>query len=206
MFIDVFEWLGLVAFAASGALVGVSKRLDLFGVCSVAAFTGVGGGVIRDVLLGITPPQALNSWPVLCVALTTALAVFALPPLFRRLRREVLVLDAIGMGFFASTGTAIALHHGAAGLAASLIGATTAIGGGVLRDVLVNEVPLLLRRDLYAVPALTGSGSVAIFHALHADGTAALIIGTLAAAGLRLLGLWRGWSLPKSRPHQTDSE
>jgi uncharacterized membrane protein YeiH len=197
--LEILQWVGLVAFAASGALVGVSKRLDLFGVCAVAAFTGVGGGVLRDVLLGITPPTSLSSWPVLGAVLGTALAVFALPPLFGRLRREVLILDALGMGLFASTGTAVALAHGALPLAACLVGATTAIGGGVLRDILVNEIPLLLHADLYAVPALVGSAMVAAAHAASMSGGLALIVGTVAATGLRLLALWRGWSLPKPR-------
>lgn len=199
MLIETLQWVGLVAFAASGALVGVAKDLDLFGVCAVAAFTGIGGGVLRDVLLGITPPTSLSRWTIVLAVLITGLAVFVVPPLFGRLRREVLILDALGMGLFASTGTAVALSHGATPLAASLIGATTAIGGGVLRDILVNEVPLLLHSDLYAIPALVGSAMVALLHSTPMSGSLALLLGTATASGLRLLALWRGWSLPKPR-------
>jgi uncharacterized membrane protein YeiH len=197
--LSILELVGIVAFAASGALVGVTKRLDIFGVCSVGVFTGIGGGIVRDVLLGVHPPSSLSSWPYFGTAALTSLVVFYLHEPLNRLRREILALDALGMGLFASTGTVIALENNASGLAATLIGATAAIGGGVIRDVLVNEVPLLLHKDLYAVPALLGAALVVTVSALGLSTNGALVVGTAFAAVFRLLALWRHWSLPGPR-------
>ncbi|MDJ0393962.1 trimeric intracellular cation channel family protein [Rhodococcus sp. G-MC3] len=196
MLVDVLGYVGIVAFAASGALIGVKKRLDLFGVCVVGITTGIGGGIIRDLLLGIHPPVSLDQWPNLTVAFASSLLVFVAHPVIDRVWRGVLLFDAFGMGLFASTGASIALANGGSSLSACLIGATTAVAGGVIRDVLVNEVPLLLRRDLYAVPALIGSTAVAVANGVGWAGNLGLIIGTVLATGLRLLALWRRWNLP----------
>ncbi|GAA4488776.1 TRIC cation channel family protein [Rhodococcus olei] len=202
MLLKVLEFVGVVAFAASGSLVAVSKRLDFFGVCLIGVFTAIGGGVLRDVLLGITPPTSLNTWKFFTTALLTSIVVFFAHAAVRRLRREILVLDAVGMGLFASSGATIALDHGASSQAAMLIGATTAIGGGVLRDILVNEMPLLLHRDLYAIPALIGSTVVVAWSALGLNLNTGLVVGTVSASVLRLLALWRKWNLPA--PRQVD--
>ncbi|MGW0041581.1 trimeric intracellular cation channel family protein [Rhodococcus sp. NPDC003348] len=199
MLLKVLELVGVIAFAASGALVAVTKRLDFFGVCLIGVFTAIGGGVLRDVLLGITPPTSLNTWKYFTTALVTSVVVFFAHAAVRRLRREILVLDAVGMGLFASSGATIALDVGASSQAAMLIGATTAIGGGVLRDILVNEMPLLLHRDLYAIPALIGSTVVVACAALGLTANAGLVIGTVSASVLRLLALWRKWNLPGPR-------
>ncbi|MDJ0360425.1 trimeric intracellular cation channel family protein [Rhodococcus sp. H29-C3] len=199
MLVDVLGYVGIAAFAASGALIGVRKRLDLFGVCVVGITTGVGGGIIRDLLLGIHPPTSLDRWPNLTVALVTSLLVFVAHTVIDRVWKGVLLFDAFGMGLFAATGATIALANGGSSLAACLIGVTTAVAGGVIRDVLVNEVPLLLRRDLYAVPALLGSAAVAVTEAIGWSENIGLVIGTVAATGLRVLALWRRWNLPIAR-------
>ncbi|MGB6071342.1 MAG: TRIC cation channel family protein, partial [Rhodococcus sp. (in: high G+C Gram-positive bacteria)] len=116
-----------------------------------------------------------------------------------KVRRGVLVLDAFGMGLFASTGATIALAAGGSALAGALIGTTTAVAGGVIRDVLVNEVPLLLHRDLYALPALLGATVVVFADVLALPENVGLIVGTLLATGLRLLALWRKWNLPLAK-------
>lgn len=199
MLLTVLELVGVVAFAASGALVGVTKRLDLFGVSLIGVFTAIGGGVLRDVLLGITPPTSLTTWKYFTTALVTSVVVFYAHAAVRRLRREILALDALGMGLFASSGATIALDVGASNQAAMLIGATAAIGGGVLRDILVNEVPLLLHRDLYAIPALIGSSVVVACAAAGLGSNVGLVVGTASASLLRLLALWRKWNLPGPR-------
>jgi uncharacterized membrane protein YeiH len=195
----ILELVGIAVFAASGALVGVTKRLDIFGVCVVGVFTALGGGIVRDVLLGIHPPTSLGSWPNLGTSFGMSLLVFFLHSTVGRLRREILVLDALGMGLFASTGAVIALDHGASPLASCLIGGTAAIGGGILRDVLVNEVPLLLQRDFYAVPALLGSALVVVVSEWGSGTDVALVVGTVFASALRVLALWRNWGLPGPR-------
>ncbi|QCQ90068.1 trimeric intracellular cation channel family protein [Rhodococcus sp. SGAir0479] len=199
MLLQILDLVGIAAFAASGALVGVSKRLDIFGVCVVGVFTGIGGGIVRDVLLGIHPPTSLTSWSLFGTAAATSVLVFFVHSALGRLRREILVLDAAGMGLFACTGAAIALDAGAGPLASALIGATTAIGGGILRDVLVNEVPLLLQRDLYAIPALLGAALVVAGTSAGLPHDAVLLVGTAVATALRLVALWRHWSLPGPR-------
>ncbi|MDH6283377.1 putative membrane protein YeiH [Rhodococcus sp. LBL1] len=199
MLLKILELVGIVAFSASGALVGVSKRFDIFGVVVVGVFTGIGGGIVRDLLLGIHPPTSLTSWPLFGTAAATSAIVFFVHSALGRLRREILVLDALGMGLFASTGATIALEAGAGPLASALIGATAAIGGGILRDVLVNEVPLLLHRDLYAIPALLGSALVVAGTSVGMTYNAVLVLGTVVATTLRLVAMWRRWSLPGPR-------
>ncbi|RVW10688.1 trimeric intracellular cation channel family protein [Prescottella agglutinans] len=199
MLLKILELVGIVAFAASGALVGVSKRFDIFGVCVVGVFTGIGGGIVRDLLLGIHPPTSLTSWPLFGTAAATSVIVFFVHSALGKLRREILVLDALGMGLFASTGATIALEADAGPLASALIGATAAIGGGILRDVLVNEVPLLLHRDLYAIPALLGAALVVAGSSAGMTHNWALVLGTVVATTLRLVAMWRRWSLPGPR-------
>ncbi|WP_024794636.1 trimeric intracellular cation channel family protein [Tomitella biformata] len=198
--LTALDLIGTAAFAASGASIGVYKRLDLFGVCVVGITTGIGGGIVRDLLLGVTPPVSMDRWQNITVALVFSLAVFVFHPAVDRIKGAVLVLDALGMGVFATTGASTALVLGANWWAAVIIGATTAIGGGVLRDVLVNEMPLVLRRDLYATPALVGAGLVVGAHAIGLPFPWGLVIGTVTATTLRLLALARGWNLPTA-PH-----
>ncbi|MDG3014239.1 trimeric intracellular cation channel family protein [Speluncibacter jeojiensis] len=196
MLLTILDLVGIAAFAASGAMIGVQRRLDIFGICVVGVMTGIGGGIIRDLLLGIHPPTSLDTWPNFVTALLTSLVVFFAHPAVKRLAIGVVGLDALGMGLFATAGAQTALDHGAGPLAASLIGATTAIGGGVLRDVLVNEMPLLLHRDLYALPALLGAITVVVGSELGFTANTALVVGTVIATGLRYLALLLHWNLP----------
>ena len=199
MLLLIFDLVGITAFAASGAMAGVRARLDIFGVCVLGATTALGGGVLRDVLLGITPPASVSDWRYLLTPIVVALLVFRFHPRIARLRRGVLVLDAAGMGLFATGGAASALQHGAGVAAACVIGMTTAIGGGALRDVLLREVPYVLRKEIYALAALTGAAVVVATTAagLH-PGVAAALGATLAIA-LRWIALWRHWNAPVPR-------
>jgi uncharacterized membrane protein YeiH len=192
----LLTYVGIAVFAASGALAGVHRRLDLFGVCVVGLAAGLGGGITRDLLLGVNPPVSLERWTNVAVALAASLVVFVVHPHLGRLRRVIGVYDAVGLGLFATTSASYALDLGASGFASVLIGAVGSVGGGVLRDLLVNQVPLLLRRDLYAVPALLGALVVVVWAGLGGAGDLGLLIGTVAATGLRLLGMWRNWNFP----------
>ncbi len=199
---EILNDVGIAVFAASGALLGVRKDFDLWGILTVGALTGVGGGILRDVLLGITPPTSVQQWLPITITLAASLIVFIFHPTFAQLRRSVLILDAIGMGLFATSGAAIAIDHHTSAFAASIVGLLTAVGGGILRDVLANEIPLLLQpADLYAVPALLGATIVGI------SGTYTpvpvwiwLIVGTAVATGLRIVALVFGWRLPTAPP------
>lgn len=194
---DILNYAGVAFFACSGALVGVRKDFDLWGILSMGAATGVGGGVVRDLLLGITPPTSVQHWPNLTIALVAGLLTFFLHPAFQRLYPAVLFLDAIGMGVFAVSGALLALEHSSSAMAAVLIGITTAVGGGVIRDLLAGEVPLLLRpADLYAVPAMCGALAVVIADGVGWSEWTGLFIGAVFATGLRLASLQWKWKLP----------
>jgi uncharacterized membrane protein YeiH len=194
---DVLNFAGIAVFACSGALVGVRKDFDLWGILSMGAATGVGGGIVRDLLLGITPPTSVQHWPNLTIAVVAGLLTFFLHPAFKRLYPAVLFLDAIGMGVFAVSGALLALEHSSSAIAAVLIGITTAVGGGVIRDVLAGEVPLLLRpADLYAVPAMCGALAVVIVDGVGWPDWTGLVVGGVFATGLRLASLQWKWKLP----------
>ncbi|WP_340686903.1 TRIC cation channel family protein [Amycolatopsis coloradensis] len=203
MILTALEFLGLIAFAASGALAAVRSRLDVFGVVVVGLTTALGGGVIRDVLLGITPPTTLRTWPYLAVCGGTALVVFVFHPQIAKLRRAVLLADALGLGVFATAGTTIALNAGATPYAACLIGMTTGIGGGAVRDLLLREIPLVLRKEIYAVAALAGAVLVVIGHSLRLPPGAVTVVAAAAVVGVRMLALWRRWNAPVAKGPET---
>ncbi|MDQ2584587.1 trimeric intracellular cation channel family protein [Saccharothrix yanglingensis] len=199
MLLAALELVGIAAFAASGALAAVRARLDVFGVTVLALTTALGGGIIRDVLLGVHPVTALVTWPWLAVAGVTGLVVFLFHPTVARLRRSVLLLDALGLGLFVTAGTTTALDLGAPPYAACLVGMTTGIGGGALRDVLLREIPLVLRREIYAVAALAGAVVVAAGDALGLPAALVALVGSAIVVGVRLVALWRRWDAPVPR-------
>lgn len=193
--------IGIFAFALSGALMAVQKRMDIVGMAVLAGITALGGGVIRDVLMGDVPPAALeNTWWLLLPLVATVL-VFFFHPVVARLRRAMLVFDAIGLGVFCASATAKALAFGMSPVASVLLGTVTGVGGGMLRDVLAGEIPSILRRDTkqYAVPAVAGCIVVVLLDAVHQQG---VWVQALAAVGIctwRLLALWRSWGAPAPR-------
>ena len=171
----VLDVVGVFVFALSGAVVAVRRGLDLFGILVLAWVAGLGGGIIRDLFLGITPPVAVSDWQLLAAACAAAVLVFALHGRWeemaqrepdvrsRRVPYAVRLLDAGGLAFFAVNGALVALSLDAGALAATLIGGITAVGGGVLRDVLAGRVPEVLQRELpYALPALFGAALVVL--------------------------------------------
>ncbi|MBC6450227.1 trimeric intracellular cation channel family protein [Actinokineospora xionganensis] len=196
MVIVVLELVGLAVFAASGALAAVRARLDLFGVVVLGLTTALGGGIIRDVLLGITPPTTLRNWPYLAVPVATALGVFLFHPQVARLRKGVLLLDAVGLGLFTVSGTATALAAGVPAYTACLIGMTSGIGGGAMRDLLLREIPLVLRREIYAVAALAGAVVVVAGARLGLPSVLVTAVGATLVVVIRLVALWRRWNAP----------
>ncbi|MCP2295803.1 putative membrane protein YeiH [Nocardia amikacinitolerans] len=193
------ELLGVVSFAASGALLAVRKNMDVFGMAVLACSTALGGGVIRDLLIGRTPPAAFTDLTYLCASLLTALVIFFKHP-SHRLTGPLEIFDAIGLGLFCVTGTAVAYTHGVGAPTAALLGMVTAIGGGVIRDVLGGEVPRVLRPDqeLYAVPALLGAAATATL--LHFDAYWAWtgLLAAFLAIAFRLLARRYGWHAPQA--------
>ena len=190
----VLDMLGIFVFAISGALVAVRKELDIFGVLVLAGTTGLGGGFIRDVLIGAVPPAALADWRYLVVPLVAGLATFYFHPAIGRMERLVNVFDAAGLGLFCVTGALKALAFGLGPVPAALMGMLTAIGGGVARDLLAGRVPVVLRSEIYATPALVGASlAVAVNTAGFQTWTAALPAAAVCF-GWRLLAMRKGWN------------
>ena len=188
---------GTAVFAISGAAIGVKYRLDVFGVCVLAFVAGNAGGMLRDVMLGATPPAALSGWRPVSISLLAALLTFWWYPRLERLRTLILLFDAAGLGLFAVSGTEKALAFGLDPLVAAIIGMLTGIGGGVLRDLLVNEIPTVLHGELYAVAALAGAAVVVAGHVLALPSTVPTMIGgAVLCFVIRLVSIRRGWSLP----------
>lgn len=163
----ILDLVGVFVFALSGGLVAVRKRLDLFGVLVLAGAAALGGGVMRDVLIGQLPPVGLSDWRLVTAACLAGLVTFLFHPGVARISKLVRILDAAGLAAFAVAGSLKALGVGTAPMTAVLVGVITAIGGGMLRDVLAGQVPEVLRRELYAVPALLGSTLVVIAYRAH---------------------------------------
>src|SRR6476620_141256 len=158
--------IGTFVFALSGAASGVKSRLDAFGVGVLAFVAGNAGGVTRDLLIGAVPPAAIEDWRYVAVSLVAGAVTFIWYPNVKRLQPIVLLFDAAGLGLFAVAGTQKALAVGIDPFVSALLGMLTGIGGGVVRDLLVNEIPVVLRTDLYALAALAGAGVVVAGHLL----------------------------------------
>lgn len=190
--------VGLLAFSLSGALMAVRKQMDVVGMLVLAAITALGGGVIRDVLIGVTPPLALRTWWWLVVPLVATVLTFFFHPVVARLRRGVLVFDAVGLGVFCAAATRNGLAAGLPPQSAVIVGVITGIGGGMLRDVLAGEIPSVLRRDtqLYAVAAVAGCSVVALGHLAGQDGLWVQLVAAAFIFALRMAALWRRWGAP----------
>jgi uncharacterized membrane protein YeiH len=195
-----FDLLGVVAFGLSGALLGIRQRFDLFGIVALSAVTGTGGGMIRDALIGATPATALRDWRYLACTLAAALGAVLLARLLARLERSILVFDAFGLGVFAFTGTSAALGAGLPFLGCVVVGVITGVGGGMLRDLLAGQVPLVLRREVYATAAALGAVVTWVGGVAEAPPPAVAAAATVVTAGGRLLALRLDVHLPRPRP------
>jgi uncharacterized membrane protein YeiH len=157
------DLVGVFVFALSGGLVAVKKRFDLFGVLVLASAAALGGGILRDLLIGDVPPVGIRDWRLLTAAALGGLVTFIYHPEVERISRFVRVLDAAGLAAFAVGGSLKAvLDPAVPPIAAVLVGVITAVGGGVIRDLLAGQVPEVLRRELYAVPATLGAVIVVV--------------------------------------------
>lgn len=191
-----FDLLGTFAFALSGVVLARRSHLDLFGAFVLSFAAGTAGGMARDALLGATPPLALTDWRYPAAALAATALGFLWPAVLTRFNRPITVLDAAGLGLFAVTGTWRALDLGAPAVTALALGILTGVGGGVARDLLVARIPVVLRREVYALAAAVGSAIVIATDEIGIEraiaGTAAVIV----TCGLRLVAAFRDWHLP----------
>ena len=192
----VLDLVGIFVFAISGALVGVRKNMDIFGVLVLAGTTALAGGFLRDVLIDATPPAALSDWRYLLVPVTAGLVVFVFHPAIGRAERVVNVFDAAGLGLFCVTGALKALDYGLGPVPAALMGMVTGIGGGMARDLLAGRVPVVFSSELYATPALLGAVWAVLANEAGQPELVVAIPGVAICFGLRMLALSRGWKAP----------
>ncbi|RSS84207.1 trimeric intracellular cation channel family protein [Streptomyces sp. WAC06614] len=188
---------GIFVFATAGALLAVRKNFDVFGIAVLALVTALGGGLFRDLVIGAVPPAAFGELSFFVTPLVAAAIVFFLHPEVARINRLINVLDAAGLALFSVTGTTKAYEYGLGLTASAALGVATAVGGGVLRDVLVNEVPSLLRdREMYAVPALVGATLVAVFLGMGMLTPLTSGLAVVTTFVLRLLAMRFHWRAP----------
>ena len=187
---------GTFAFALTGAMTAVKHRLDLFGILLLSLVAATFGGIGRDVLIGAFPPAALTDWRYIAVPVLAGVTAFFLYSESARFQTPVLVLDGAGLAFFAVSGALKALAFGLTPLAAIILGVLTGVGGGIARDILVAEIPTVLRVDLYALPALAAACVVVIGDRLQLPSVPVAAVGGGLCFGLRVMAVRHGWQLP----------
>lgn len=197
--VSLLDFIGTFAFAISGALVATRHRLDLFGVLVLSFAAATAGGIVRDLMLGMTPPVSVLDWRYLAVSMVAGLLTFYRRAQVERMRNPVQVFDAAGLGLFAVIGADKALTAGLGPVGAVMLGILSGVGGGIARDVLVAQIPSVLRRELYAVAALAGALVVVVGHSLALPSGPVAMVGAALCFTLRWLAIRRGWRLPVSR-------
>jgi uncharacterized membrane protein YeiH len=200
LLVRALDLVGTCVFALSGAMQGVRRGMDLFGVLVLGCVTAVLGGIVRDLLIGAVPPAAIASWHYLALAIAAGLLAFFFYGLFDRMQQPVLFFDAAGLGVFAAAGAQKALEYGLEWPMAAVLGMLSGIGGGMARDVLTAEVPIVLRSDIYAVAALAGALVVTAGSAAGLPSAPVALAGAAVCVFLRMMALYRGWKLPSAPP------
>lgn len=208
IFFSVLEVAGTISFAVSGAMAALEKRVDLFGVIFLGATTALAGGIIRDVLIGKTPPSAFSNYRYMAIAVVTAAIVFLIAWLSKEHYEHNVdvvsavnnIFDAAGLGAFTITGAKVAMGMGYMdnGFFVVFLAMVTGIGGGVLRDLMIGEIPFVLRKRIYAVASILGG---IVYYQLvrhRMDDMAAAFIGIGIVFGLRMLATIFKWNLPKA--------
>jgi uncharacterized membrane protein YeiH len=195
----VLDWLGIVAFTITGALVASRKEMDIVGFALLGTATGIGGGTLRDVLLG-SPVFWVHQPAYLVTCILVSALVFFAAHIPQSRHRAVLWLDAIGLALFAVTGAEKAALAGATGVVAVAMGVITATFGGIIRDLLGGEIPVILSREIYVSAALAGAAAFVLLTMLGASRELGLGAGFAIGMLVRAAALQRGWSLPRYRP------
>lgn len=203
----IVEIIGTIAFATSGAMVAINKRVDIFGVLVLSSITALGGGAIRDILIGATPPRMFSDYRYVMVAVVVSTIVFVIAYIFRERyqQREKTVdsvnniFDAVGLGLFTVTGVQVAIDSGFGlnSILAVCLGVITGIGGGVLRDVMLGEIPFVLKKRIYALASIAGGIVYYNLHLAEVSRTMAIIIAVLVTFVIRILATIFKLNLPK---------
>jgi uncharacterized membrane protein YeiH len=199
MVLHLLDIFGTLVFAISGAFKAIKYELDLLGVLVLATATGIGGGILRDILMGYTPPSALRDETYLVVCCLGGLAVFFAAPKIAERWNLILYADAIGLGVFTAIGSVKAIEAGVGVIGVLLLGSLTATGGGVLRDVLVREIPFIIRKDFYATATLLGGLIPVIFTRYQVDQTVTIFTCMAVTILIRLTAIRLNIELPKAR-------
>lgn len=203
----VLDLAGTFVFAISGATAARQRGLDLFGICTLAFTVACGGGIIRDLCIGAVPPAGLATWYYLAASIVATGLTVGLYPVVQRINHPVILFDALGLSLFAVTGAEKVLSYGHNAQVAVLLGTTSAVGGGVLRDILLNRVPVILEKEIYASAALLGALLVVLGNYLKwvsADWVSILAIATCFT--VRMLALRYHWNLPGSTRNRVDPD
>jgi len=197
MLLLTLDLTGTFVFALNGALTAVrAARLDIVGVVTLGLMTALGGGVIRDVIIGDLPPATFRDWRYFALAIVGGLLAFALSKMLNRLEASITVFDAVGLSVFAVIGTAKAAAFGLGIAPTLLLGVVTAVGGGTIRDVLIGQIPTVLRSELYAIPALVAAGITVAAIRLDSYGLAAALGAAAVCFVIRMLGVRFGLNAP----------
>ena len=195
---------GTFVFAISGAMLGVKRRLDVFGVLVLSFAASSAGGILRDILIGAVPPTAVSDWRYLATSVAAGLIIFFWYTPMSRLHTAVLLFDAAGLALFSVAGAQKALAYGLGPVMAALLGMVTGAGGGVVRDLLVVRTPAVLQSDIYAVAALLGAGLAVAGAGLHLPVVPTAICSALACFALRVAAVRYGWHLPVALSASTE--
>ncbi|MFN3349232.1 trimeric intracellular cation channel family protein [Pseudorhodoplanes sp.] len=206
--ITILDLAGVAVFAVTGALVASRKQMDIVGFALLATVTGIGGGTFRDLVLGVAPVFWVQQPVYVGLCIGVAAVVFFTAHIPESRYRLLLWLDAIGLSVFCVVGADKALEAGASPFIAVVMGVITATFGGVVRDVLGGEIPVILRREIYATAALAGAATFVVTLRLDLPGASEALIGFAVCLAIRSLALWRGWSLPVylARPGRSPDE
>jgi uncharacterized membrane protein YeiH len=196
------DLLGTYVFAVEGAMAAIRANLDLLGLLVLSFATALGGGITRDMLIGAVPPNSIRDWRYGATALTGGGTVFFFYQFFRSVPQPLMItLDAAGLALFAVAGAEKALEFGINPLIAVLMGGVTGVGGGTVRDVLLTQIPGVLRTDVYAAAALAGAAIVVVGIRMKMPRTLAMSLGGVACFALRMVAVWQHWNLPRVMVH-----
>jgi len=192
----VIDLGGTFAFAISGAIAAKVKGLDIFGILVVSFTVACGGGILRDISIGAIPPTGISDWRYLFVSLIAAAVAIGISPILKLLNRPVILFDALGLSLFAVTGAQKTLSYGHNYEVAVLLGILTAVGGGVIRDIFLNRIPVIFENEIYASAALLGALVVVTGNYLGISNEWTFPVGFLLCFTLRILALKYHWKLP----------
>jgi uncharacterized membrane protein YeiH len=203
----IFEMIGTVAFAVSGAMVAIQKKVDIFGVIVLSVVTALGGGIVRDIIMGSLPPRMFSDYRYVLGAVITSVAVFIVAYIFRKEYQKRVkivdsinnIFDAIGLGVFTVTGAQVAIESGfkVNGILVVCLGVVTGIGGGLIRDVMLTEIPFVLKKRIYAIASIAGGILYYVMYVHSVDVALTAICSVALTFTIRILATVFKWDLPK---------